>query len=132
MPGAIGLGTAFMAGATDTPTNFGRQGYVLALGLRRPLVAFAKSHGAIRYVDVYPDEVFNPNQFFEHMVPLMENARRIIFNMEGMRTAKGGVATIDDVLREGAEGLVDGNVTNWELYFADKFFKLKLEIFNSN
>jgi hypothetical protein len=91
----------------------------LALGLSRTAThrpglvqRFATHVDADTYWDAYEDTT-DMRLLGSRLLSLMDQSPRIHFNLSGLIN---DARSIDDIVRMGADGIGQGNVTSWELY----------------
>ena len=101
-----------------SPDGSPRRDGPLALGLSprgNGLSHFAKQVGATTYWEIFPSRVpvLPPHMIATRLNSLLESAESLHFNLTGMI---GGGRTLEQALESGAQGLREGNWTNWELY----------------
>ena len=106
--------------ATKVATSPDTQVYDLALGLSRHfryggrmLDTFADKVGATTFRKLAQGEPHTDVGILgANILKAMHGAKHIHFNLDGMFTSYSP----EKIVRFGAEGIVHGNVTNWELY----------------
>jgi hypothetical protein len=100
-----------------SPEGSPRRDGPLALGLsprERRLSQFAGQVGAKTYWDIFPiGPALPPHMIATRLTHLLESAQSLHFDLTGMI---GRGRTLEQALESGAQGLREGNWTNWELY----------------